>query len=71
MPAHTWMGGLQAAGTPGCTLAPIEPDRKCNEPPENCDYGPFTKNLAMDLARANPPGQYLIKACFKFDFKLW
>lgn len=33
--------------------------------------GPSSGNPEMYLVKANSPGQYLIKACFKCDFKLW
>lgn len=35
------------------------------------ETGPFPRNLGMDLLRAHPPRQHLIKVCFKCDFKLW
>jgi hypothetical protein len=34
-----------------------------------CDLSEFPKNPGMDLARDYHPGQYLIKACFKFGSK--
>jgi hypothetical protein len=32
---------------------------------------PFSGNPKMDLATVHHPGQYLIKACFKFGSKWW
>lgn len=37
----------------------------------NCDSGPFSRNLGMDLARGLSPGQHLNTACFKLGFKLY
>lgn len=59
------------------TLALIEADGNCKElwafllRRYKHDLGPFPGNLGMYLARTHPLGQYLIKAYFKFGFKLW
>lgn len=56
----------------------IGPDKKFNElrvfllkTLQTIIWGSFPGNLEMGLARDHPPRQYLIKACFKFVFKLW
>jgi len=75
---HVWQKAQGQEIHQDVCLSLIGPDEKCGElwvslfkPQQNVTCDHFPGNQGVDLARVQFPVMYLIKACFKFGFKLW